>query len=172
MKKYKKMVQIAILSTVLLVGAVTVVNAMSKPSQEVKVGSIAPEFSLVGLDGDAHKLSDYKGKSVVLNFWGTYCPPCVREMPALQNQFELRKNENVEIIGVNLNESVVTVKAFLQQYQISFPILLDKDEVRKQYKVKSYPTTFYIDSNGIIKDIFVGEMTEKDIATRIDNILR
>ncbi|MBP1989696.1 redoxin domain-containing protein [Paenibacillus eucommiae] len=164
-------VQMVIIFVVLLAGAFAIWTASGKKLEEVKIGGKAPDFKLATLDGEIFELADFKGQGLVLNFWGTFCPPCVREMPALQKQSELWKGEPVRIIGVNLNESLVTVRMFMQQHQISFPTLMDNDQVRKTYRVNSYPTTFYIDANGVIQDIFVGEMKEKDIQTRIEKIL-
>ncbi|NHN33188.1 thiol-disulfide oxidoreductase ResA [Paenibacillus agricola] len=167
-----RLLQILILVAALIVGIYAITTTFSKEEQPVKVGSMAQEFKLLGLDGQIHNLSDYHGKVLVINFWGTFCPPCVREMPALQKQYDLWKDRSVEIVGINLNESKISVESFVKQLNIGFPILLDNDTVRKKYKVMSYPTTFFIDPQGIIQDIFVGEMTENNIKTRIEKIVR
>lgn len=170
--KNRKWVQFMILAVALLAGAYTVGAGIFKEDNEaVKVGSYAPNFSLQGLDGKVYNLADYKGTSVVVNFWGTFCPPCVNEMPALERQSEKWKNDDVVVLGLNLNESPITVRSFLNQHNITFPILMDQDIVRKQYKVISYPTTFYINSEGIIEDIFIGEMQENDIESRIEKLV-
>lgn len=170
--KNKRWLQITIFTIVLLLGTYTVVIKSFEDKVTVTKGAKAPDFTVTGLDGNIYGLSQYKGKPLVINFWGTFCPPCVREMPALQSQYDKRKNQNIEIVAMNLDESPVTVKAFLQQYNITIPVLLDNDIIRKKYKVTSYPTTFYIDDNGIIQDIFVGEMNENDISTRINKLQR
>ncbi|MFD0682007.1 MULTISPECIES: redoxin domain-containing protein [unclassified Paenibacillus] len=172
MRKNKKWLQATIFTFVLLVGIYIVVINTLEGKDSVTIGTKAPDFTVTGLDGQMHDLSQYKGKPLIINFWGTFCPPCVREMPALQSQYDKWKDQNVQIVGMNLNESPVTVKAYLQQYNITLPILLDNDVIRKKYKVFSYPTTFYIDANGIIQDIFVGEMSENDVSTRINRLLR
>lgn len=161
-----------ILAIALLAGVYTVgAGIFNKDDKSVKVGGYAPDFSLQGLDGKVYKLADYKGTSVVLNFWGTFCPPCVEEMPALERQYNKWKNDGAVVLGVNLNESPITVRSFVDRYNITFPILMDQDEVRKRYKVVSYPTTFYINSEGIIEDIFIGGMQESDIETRIGKLV-
>ncbi|MGF9713891.1 MULTISPECIES: thiol-disulfide oxidoreductase ResA [Paenibacillus] len=168
----RRWIQMGILMCVIAAGAFAFWSSAAKDSEEVKKGAKAPDFKLASLDGKTYELSDFKGSGLVLNFWGTFCPPCVREMPALEKQSKVWKDKQVQIVGINLNESPITVRSFLQQYNISFPILMDRDEIRKKYKVSSYPTTFYIDANGIIQDIFVGEMTERDIQTRIEKIVK
>ncbi|MNI50195.1 Thiol-disulfide oxidoreductase ResA [compost metagenome] len=164
-------IQITIMIAVLFLGAFTIWSASVNETKEVKKGTQAPDFKLAALDGTTYEMVNFRGKPLVLNFWGTFCPPCVREMPALEKQSLAWKDKSVQIIGVNLNESPITVRSFLQQYNITFPTLLDKDIVRKSYKVISYPTTFYIDSEGVIQDIFIGEMTENDIKTRIEKLV-
>ncbi|MEF3309428.1 thiol-disulfide oxidoreductase ResA [Paenibacillus sp. GYB004] len=172
MKNNRKLFQILIFSVALLIGGFTIGNALINSEDPVKVGYKAPDFTLTGLDGKKYQLSDYQGKAVVLNFWGTFCPPCVREMPALQNQYDYWKAKDVEVLGINLNESRITVQSFVRQVEVTFPILLDNDTVRKMYQIKSYPSTIYIDPNGKISDIMVGEMTEEDIDSRIRNMLK
>ncbi|MEX1031356.1 MAG: redoxin domain-containing protein [Paenibacillaceae bacterium] len=171
MMKNRRWIQVIVMGAILLVGGYTIGTTLWGTDTPVKPGYKAPDFSLVGIDGQQYKLSDFKGKAVVLNFWGTFCPPCVEEMPALQRQHEQWKSSNVVILGINLNESLVTVKGFIRQHQITFPILLDNDQVRKTFKVTAYPTTFYIDSEGTIKDVFVGGMKESDILIRISNLI-
>jgi peroxiredoxin len=170
--KKKKWLQVTIFAIVLVLGIYTVVINSLEDKAVVSKGAMAPDFTVPGLDGTLYSLSQYKGKPLVINFWGTFCPPCVREMPALQSQYDKRKNQNIQIVAMNLDESPVTVKAFLQQHNITIPVLLDNDVIRKKYKVASYPTTFYIDANGTIQDIFVGEMSENDISTRINRLLQ
>ena len=169
--KNRRLMQVIVLGAILLVGGYTIGTTLWGTDTPVKPGYKSPDFTLEGLDGQPYKLSDFKGKAVVLNFWGTFCPPCVEEMPALQSQYEQWKSSNVVILGVNLNENLVTVKGFIRQHQITFPILLDYDQVRKTFKVTAYPTTFYIDSTGTIKDVFVGGMKESDILIRISDLI-
>lgn len=123
----------------------------------------APDFTLSTLTGESVKLSSLRGKTVILNFWTTWCPPCKFEMPDMQQFYSDYKKNNIIIIGVNLtdNESnTKQVKDFTKQYKISFPILLDtKGEIRKQYKIITIPTTYIIDSNGIIAENVIGPIT-------------
>lgn len=171
MKTRRRWIQYSILLFALLLGVYTIGSVIFKKDETVKVGLQAPDFNLIGIDGKEYNLSNYKGTNVVVNFWGTFCPPCVREMPALERQHEKWMGQNVKILGINLNESPVTIKSFLAQYDITFPALLDRDIIRKKYKVISYPTTFYINAEGKIVDIFVGEMTESDIERRISKLV-
>ncbi|MDG0789706.1 redoxin domain-containing protein [Cohnella ginsengisoli] len=98
------------------------------PNKALKPGSEAPAFELLGLDGQAHSLESYRGKPLVINFWGTFCPPCRNEMPALQAQYDKWKDQGVQLVGINLSEDRVSVGSFLRSYDIHFPVLLDKNK--------------------------------------------
>jgi peroxiredoxin len=167
MRKYKWL-QISILLAIVIVGGYTIADSLFADNDPVPaVGDRAPGFSLKGLDGEVYRLSDFAGKPVVLNFWGTFCEPCVREMPLIQQHYEKYQDRGLVVLGVNLDEPEVTVRGFVKDYGLTFPILLDKNVVRKQYGVYYYPTTFFIDAEGRIVDKFVGEMKRQDLETRI-----
>lgn len=117
----------------------------------------APEFTLPDLDGKPHKLADYRGKVVVLNFWATWCPPCRYEMPAMQRAWEKVRDENIVFVGVDVGEDSDTVFTFLADYPVEFPLLLDQDaKVIEQYPVTGLPTTYVIDPRGRITHRAVG----------------
>lgn len=148
---------------------VAVVQAMDKKaepenaSQEaanmdgLKVGAKAPDFELKTLAGETVKLSDFKGKKVMLNFWATWCPPCKAEMPAME-QLHKELGDEVVILAVNIDPHL-DVKEFIDENGITFPIPLDeKDEVNELYQILSIPTTYFIDSNGNIGNKYIGAM--------------
>lgn len=129
----------------------------------IQKGQIAPDFTLMNIQGEEVTLSDLRGKRVVLNFWATWCPPCEAEMPHMQKYYEkYAKEDNVEIIGVNLTyerEKVERVEQFLESYNITFPILLEPVwSVSKQYEIITIPTTFMIDTEGKIQKQIVGPL--------------
>lgn len=170
----KKAIQIIIFIVILIIGAFTIITNLSSKEPEIpKIGSKAPDFTLLGFDGDKVELSDIsKDKIIVLNFWGTFCPPCKAEMPALQAQYEKWKSQNVEIYGINQDNSQITAERFLEQYNIQFPSLHDDQQsVRKQYGVREFPTTVFIGADGNIKEIKVGEMTEQYIDQTLSKIM-
>ena len=138
-------------------------------------GDTAPDFTLTTLAGEEVSLSDYKGKNVILNFWATWCPPCKAEMPHMQNYYEdVAPTSNVEILAVNLTSSDVgidEVEAFVDDYALSFPIPLDEDgEVESLYKAITIPTSYIIDSEGIIQNKIVGPMDEQMMTDYINNL--
>lgn len=170
--KHKQWLQIVILLVLVVVGAFAVGGSLFKDNRLPQVGEQAPDFSLLGLDGKVHKLSDYRGKVVLVNFWGTFCPPCKEEMPDIQAQYEKWQKAGFEVLGVNLAESKVTVESFVRQLNLTFPILLDDEmEIRKKYGVVNYPTTFFIDKNGKIAAKQEGQMEQGFIERNITTLL-
>ncbi|MFD1738609.1 thiol-disulfide oxidoreductase ResA [Bacillus salitolerans] len=130
--------------------------------EKVRVGSQAPNFVLLDLEGNEYELEDYRGKGVFLNFWGTYCKPCEKEMPYMVNQYKHFKEQGVEILALNVNEAPLVIKRFAERHQLNFPIPIDKGEqVLKAYGVGPIPTTFLIDKDGKVVKVITGSMTEK-----------
>ena len=131
----------------------------------IEIGKSAPDFELTKLDGTNVKLSDLKGKKVILNFWATWCGPCQQEMPDMEAFYKEHK-ENVEILAINYTPSekvgAEKVSNFAKEKGITFPILLDKNiDVTTAYKVITIPTSYFIDTKGVIQDKFIGPMTQK-----------
>lgn len=172
MRKNRKWIQAVILTAVLLIGGYTIGSSLFAEEEIPREGSMAPHFTLTGLDGKTYELSDYRGKPMLINFWGSWCEPCVREMPAIQRQYEKWKDQGLVVLGVNLDESKVTVQSFVKQNGVTFPILFDKElRMRDRYAVRYYPTTFYVDAGGKIVKIAPIEMTEEFIEQTIRPLL-
>ncbi len=132
-------------------------------------GTPAPDFELVSLDGQKVKLSDFRGKAVLLNFWATWCPPCKIEMPwfvELQKQYG---KDGLVVLGVALDDSEPQkISEFAHEMGLNYPVLLGNDQVSDDYgNVQYLPTTFYIDRNGKIIDkaagLFDRVATEDDV---------
>lgn len=175
MGKYRKPVQIVILLAVLIIGGYAIGTALFAADNDgiPKTGGTVPDFTLEDLDGNAHQLSDYKGKAVVINFWGTFCPPCVKEMPEFERQFAKWKDEGLEILAINLSEDTLTVNNFVRNFDLNYPILRDVNrKTEREYGLRSYPTTFFVKPDGKIMEIKVGGMTEKDIDERVTKLLK
>lgn len=136
----------------------------------LQTGQAAPDFTLQTLDGKPAKLSDYKGKVVMVNFWATWCEDCRTEMPALEKAYEAHKDQGLVILGVDLKESHASVNGFVGNYGITYPVLMDKDDsvAVDLYKVKPIPTTFFIDRDGVLRDKTEAPMT----ADYIENTLK
>ena len=109
-------------------------------------------LDLVDAFGKRVKINDYKGKITIVNFWATWCPPCVEEIPSLNHLRELMKNENFELISVNYGEKKQTVQNFMKKVNVDFPVLLDPSgEQSAKWNVLVFPSTFVIGADGKIK---------------------
>lgn len=119
-------------------------------------GDAAPDFTVPLADGSEFTLSDGQGRIVLLNFWATWCGPCVREMPA----FEWLKEdygEDVVILAVNCMEHADTVTAFIEENGYTFPIAIDEEgAVSVKYPTQGIPYTLVIDGEGIVQNIYMG----------------
>ncbi len=109
----------------------------------------APEFDLRDMDGTLHRMSDYRGRVVIVNFWATWCPPCREEMPSMQRAYEQLRQEGIQMLAINIGEDEDTIFAFTADYPVEFPLLLDLDSATIQsWPVKGLPTTFVVDAQG------------------------
>jgi len=173
MKKSRKPMQIIILVAVLLVGGYAIGTTLFQEDKEkVKIGAPPPDFHLADLNGNTTQLADYSGKALVINFWGTFCEPCVTEMPEFERQYEKWKDQGLVITAINLSEDTLTVNNFVKRLNLSYPILRDVNrKTERLYGLRSYPTTFFVKPDGNIMDIVVGGMTEEDIDKRVALLL-
>ncbi|MCP4431376.1 MAG: TlpA family protein disulfide reductase [Gammaproteobacteria bacterium] len=131
----------------------------------ITVQAIAgPDYSLKDLSGQIHKVSDVKGKWLIMNFWATWCPPCIHEIPELE-KFYQNNQETAEVWGVTFeNSGIDTVKSFLKEFNVSYPILGYGQDPKTGYGfVTVLPTTFIIDQQGKFYHRFEGPITEQDI---------
>lgn len=142
--------------------AITLVAGCAKSPPREK--NVAPDFKLKSLDGQTITLSALKGRSVLLNFWATWCGPCRSEMPFLQEIYKDLKWQarGLLILTVNLQESDTVVRKFMAENAFSFTVLLDtRGEAGQLYNVASIPTTYIIGKDGIIKNSRIGAFTNK-----------
>ncbi|RMD71346.1 MAG: TlpA family protein disulfide reductase [Gammaproteobacteria bacterium] len=111
----------------------------------------APDFALPDLDGKVHRLSDYRGKVVVINFWATWCPPCRKEMPSLERAWQVLRKEGIMLFAIDVAEDENAVFAFVAEHDLSFPVLLDEEGgVIGRWSAKGLPTTYVVDPEGRI----------------------
>jgi peroxiredoxin len=136
-----------------------------------EVNKPAPDFALPGLDGQDVRLSDYRGKVVLVNFWGTWCEPCKEETPALQAAYRNLRDQGLVIIGIDLAnqertgaEGADDVRAFATRYGVTYPIALDVEgEVARAFQIYPIPTSFFIDPSGTIRYVRAGPIDTREI---------
>lgn len=131
----------------------------------------APSFALPALDGTTVRLEDYRGKVVLINFWGTWCEPCKDETPALQEAYRKLRDQGLVIIGVDLRnqerggaDGLSDVRAFAQRYGLTYPIALDASgDTARAFQIYPIPTSYFIDQNGMIRYVRVSTLTTQEV---------
>ena len=135
-------------------------------------GQTAPEFTLRTLDGAEVRLSELRGKVVVLNFWATWCGPCREEMPLFEQAKAEREADGLVILAVNVQESDGQVRPFVERLGLTYSIGMDKNgSLARRYEVRSYPTTYFIGRDGTIEGRRVGAYTRQILFGRLSQLL-
>jgi peroxiredoxin len=141
---------------------------------EPVVGSLAPDFSLTTLDGSTLSLSALRGKNIMLNYWVTWCVPCIEEMPILQKLNQEYQGQNLVMLSINgiAQDDLEKVKATVAEFGMTYPVVLDEgDSIFKSYRLGFMPTTVFIDSQGVIRHIKFGGSDETELRGKIDQLL-
>lgn len=189
MKNKVKWIIIAVLLVGILVGATALYNKYSeefnmnnqtsmentsKNEQADNVqGNVAPDFTVTDYDGNKVRLSDFKGKPVVLNFWATWCYYCKVEMPDFNEAY--KKYPDVQFLMVNATgtngETVETAKAYVEQEKYEFPVFFDKEyDALRTYGISSFPMTIFIDEDGNIVSQRIGMLTMEALESEIEKL--
>ena len=150
-------------------------NSKQNTLQEVTENSLdkAPDFSLYTLDGTKIKLSDYKGKTVILDFWATWCPPCRKGIPdlvSIQDKFK----DDLVIIGISLDQPATQkdLPPFIENYGINYPVVLGTMEVVTAYgNIQAIPTSFIIDKDGYIVNKHVGLIPKSQLVDEVSSLI-
>jgi len=119
----------------------------------------APMLALQDLEGRAHRLEDYRGKVVLVNFWATWCEPCREEMPSMNRLRAALAGQPFAVLAVNIGESDARIRRFLEQVPLEFPVLLDRDSATaKAWRARVLPMSFLVGPDGRIRYQVVGEI--------------
>jgi peroxiredoxin len=173
---------LVIISVVTLLGAVWTA-ASTIPAEETSSGMIsspqkgflAPDFNLESLDGDEVLLSELRGRVVVVNLWASWCSPCRAEMPVLQIAHEEFEAQGLTVLGVNMTyqDSFTEASSFASEVGLTFPILFDySGEVARLYRIRALPTTYFIDREGVVREVIVGgSLNEATIRSVVTDLL-
>ncbi len=150
---------------------ITLGAASEAPPPEI--GEPAPDFTLVDLAGEPITLSSMKGRTVLINFWATWCAPCRKEMPDMNSLYLEMKTEGFEILAINLQEGRGKAKAFADDFGLAFPILLDlKGDVGSTYRLTGLPESWFVDRNGILQERAIGPMDEEMMREKLEITMR
>ncbi len=171
--RQKRLVQwVSAVSAVMVAGLIVWGLFMSRPASEAataggtplpdfygRAGQMAPNFTLKDLTNQSLALSDFRGKRVLVNFWYVACPGCQQEMSALEQFYAQSQAQNVVILGVDIVDDATTTAQYLAQQGITYPVVLDTQQrVLDLYGVTSTPSSFLIDSRGIIRGSISGPL--------------
>lgn len=134
------------------------------------VGDPAPDFSYTLADGTTVRLSDLRGTPVVLNFWATWCLPCVEEMPLLQAAYDAAEGK-LAVLGVNRNELPAAIARFTATTPVTFPLITNiGGDIGDRYAVNSLPVTYFIRRDGTIGARHIGALNERTLAEQLEAI--
>jgi thiol-disulfide isomerase/thioredoxin len=138
-----------------------------------KPGFLAPAFKLTGMDGKTYVVGGKREKPLMLNLWASWCGPCELEAPDLKSVYEKYGND-FDLYGINTTDkdNLEEVKKFVKQYKLPFPILLDMDgKVADQFRLNLIPTSFLVDRNGVVVDVF-HVLSPKELERKIKNLIK
>lgn len=161
-----------------LVGGMLVVLAACASDQAQNappaVGAPAPDFILPTLGGDSLRLADTRGQVVIVNFWASWCEPCVAETPRLVEWYAQHRDAGLLILGVNVlqRDSRADVEAFATQYGVDYPLPLDEPgDVSARWRAQQLPRSYVLDREGIVRFARIGEMTDDDFEKAVRPLL-
>ncbi|NIP43924.1 MAG: redoxin domain-containing protein [Gammaproteobacteria bacterium] len=136
----------------------------------LQIGEPAPEFELQSSDGESISLGDYSGSVVLINFWATWCAPCELEMPDIEEKYK-EYNPEFKVIAVNFDEPAKDVDAFVDELGLTFDVVLDPGSVVQElYRVRGYPTSYFVDQDGILRFQHIGIMTMGQLEEYLDKL--
>jgi len=165
--------KIAFVEMSLLVALIVVpaFDGWSMGSRVPAVGTAAEDFVLVGLDGKEQRLSQYRGKVVLVNFWATWCKPCTTEMPAMQTTYDKIREKGFVVLAINELEDEAKVRDHIQQHGHTFPVLMDRDnKVANQFGVFGLPVSVFIDEKGVVREYIKGGLLTEQVI--LDTVVR
>ena len=129
----------------------------------IEVGQAAPDFSVPSFPGGQATLHDRRGRVLLVNFWATWCPPCVEESPSLQKFAELMRNQGVEVMGISVDQDPVILQKFIDQFHLTFTIGRDPNqELAHRYGTFKYPETYIVDRDGRVAEKIIGAIDWQD----------
>ena len=169
MKHWQRIIAFLLILAVLVVGCSGPGEAVP---QGINQGSRARDFTFASLDGSEVSLSDYEGNVVLVNLWATWCSPCRAEIPDIEAAYQTYLDEGFVVLGVNIEESREIVAPFVEEFDMSYPVLLDKTgELMKIYRAQGLPMSFLVDADGVIQVRHMGFLTGEQLESYLAELL-
>lgn len=147
--------------------------AQAPPAGGAQIGRPAPEFAVSGLSGGSLALSDYRGRPVVINFFASWCGPCWREMPDLDDAADTYRDRGLVVVGVGVQDSTEAISRMANHLGLTFPIGLDPSGkvAADQYRIRGLPVTVFVDRQGVVRKIWTGPIDRASLERAIEGIL-
>jgi peroxiredoxin len=143
-------------------------KSLNRSISPARVGSHLNNFKLTDFTGKKVQFNDYSGKTVLVNAWATWCPPCLAEMPELNDYYQAHRDTGFVILAINAGDSANEAAAFVEQAGLSFPVLLDPNTtLLDSLGIHSFPTSILVGSDGVVKTIHVGMFTSQSLGAEI-----
>jgi peroxiredoxin len=159
----RKKIVVGLLGAGLLLGAAAFVAAHWRQQGPIPVGGKAPDFALPALGRAPVALSDYRRQVVVLNFWATWCPPCVEETPSLERFSAQMARRGVAVIGVSVDQDNSALEKFVASYHLSFPIGRDPEQaLAARFGTSRFPETYVLDRDSRVAEKLIGSVDWQD----------
>jgi cytochrome c biogenesis protein CcmG, thiol:disulfide interchange protein DsbE len=161
------------LMPLLVLAAWALLLANRSPSASgAQIGLAAPDFALTNLTGEPVRLSDLRGRPVIVNFWASWCGPCVEEFPLLQSAQAAHQADGLTVIGVVFRDNSEAARAFMQRMGASWAAAMDPGEqVAQGFGIHAPPETFFIDRDGVVRGRQIGQLTGADLQRQLALIL-
>ena len=138
-----------------------------------EAGGPAPDFLLIDLEQNPVRLSDFRGQPLLLNFFASWCSPCLKELPLIQDAYLRAADQGFIVLGVGYQDSRWAIEELAEDAGLTFPIVIDGDNsVGQAYRVIGPPYTFFIDADGIVIDVVSGAMDVEILQRNLDNLLK
>ncbi|GAF63384.1 putative isomerase [Bacillus sp. TS-2] len=171
---FKRRITLIALLFAIVSSIVIIATSIDSSSEGMMVGEEAINLHLEDENGNLQSLEQYKGKTIILNFWASWCDICIDEMPDLISMYEHNNEKDVVIIGINRTTTEITKeRAYesIEELQINFPLLFDlEDEASQMYQVVYLPKTVIIDKDFKVRNQFEGKVTEEMLASMIEEL--
>jgi len=154
---------VKIVVLLLILGGAVILGLRLRRPHPVEIGERAPDFTLPALPQGSLSLHDFGRHVVVLNFWATWCPPCVEETPSLEKFAEQMRLQGVAVMGVSVDQDGAALQTFAAEQHLSFPILRDPDQsVANRYGTFQFPETYIVDQDGRVAEKLIGAVDWQD----------
>jgi peroxiredoxin len=153
-----------------LIAAVSACSPLGARRASPSLGTSAPDFTLPKLDGGTVQLASQRGRVVIVNFWASWCGPCVSETPRLVQWYEQHRDSGLVVLGVDslYLDSRSNVVKFAQDSKVTYPILLDGEgTVSKQWRAQQLPRSYVVDRSGVVRFVRIGELTTDDLTSQV-----